>query len=85
MWAVMAMRQGWKKPRFLWNAEQSKRLDIYLSKVGAMKRRNNLEDWNMELVVGYTDSSHNTPKTVKVDWIVVPVWTETMIGGQDGR
>lgn len=80
--AVMAMNRRWSKPRFVWGG-QRKRMEIYDSKKHAEARAKEMSDpkqpgGKMLLQMGWEDRSHNTPILAEVDWIVVPIWTETM-------
>jgi hypothetical protein len=71
-WAVMAMKDGWSKPRFVWHFSgelmvypQRKRADIQAK---LMKERGDT----------FAPAENEKLKTF-VDWIVVAVWTETML------
>lgn len=81
LYAVMAHKPGWSKPRFVWDGPMLKRLHIYERKLAATRRAKHMSDDKQPggkqfLQQGWHDKSHNTPKLVEVDWIVCEVWCE---------
>lgn len=81
--AVMAMAKGWKKPRYVWCAG-TRQLQIFSRRIDAQKCADVMSDpkqpgGKMGFCNQYKDRSHNTPIVVEVDWVVVPVWTETIL------
>lgn len=82
LYAVMAIRDGWSKPRFVWDGLTTKRLWIYANKNAAVRRaklmsRTDHPLGKQFLQVGWLDRSQNTPDLVEVDWIVCECWCET--------
>lgn len=83
MFAVMAIREGWKKPRFVWEGQSHQRLHIYQRKRSAQQQAGVMNCTTLPrgkafFQVGYHDKAHNSPKLIEVEWIVVPVWTESI-------
>lgn len=82
-YAVMAMREGWSKPRFVWEGVGTQRMYIYARKRSAARQAKHMNDTRQPggkafFVIGWLDKAHNSPKLIEVEWIVLPVWTETM-------
>lgn len=70
--AVMAMKDGWSKPRFVWT--EFTRLLIFGLKSDASI---SAQLMNQEKTRFVPDDKPD--KRIVVRWIVVPVWTETML------
>jgi hypothetical protein len=74
--AVMAIKDGWQKPRFVWTGYRH--LHIYdRRKDAARKAREMKADKLMEWCPS-SEMRKNAPKTIPVRWIVCPVRVETM-------
>jgi hypothetical protein len=79
--AVMGMKEGWKKPRFVWSAGLRRQLYIYARRRDANRRCKEMKaDGQLEFCPE-NEYAKNAPKTVPVEWIVCAVWVETMPGG----
>ncbi len=77
-WAIMAMKDGWKKPRFVFTGagEDIDRGHIFKTRQKANWQARSMNDMKVHFFpddqsVDYTDG-------IEVKWIVVPVWVETM-------
>lgn len=71
-YAVMATKEGWSKPRFVWHLNGH--LQIFSKKkvaVALAKRHNDAG------VMFCPDGDRS--KTIVVEWKAIPVWTETML------
>lgn len=71
MFAIMAMRSNWTKPKFVYTPG-SGHLLIYDKRIWAQRHQ--------EIMVS-SGGALLTPngKIYQVDWIIVPVWTETIL------
>ena len=73
-WAVMAIRPGWKKLKFVWPSGIPHRFSIFPTRRDAVKVRDQMNaDGYNELAI-----NGNEDKRVEVTWTVQPVWMETM-------
>lgn len=75
-YAVMAFKEGWKKPRFVWTGYTQ--LYIYNKRKYATRQARELRA-SKDTVFAPQGTEDKCEKWLDVKWIVVPVWVETMV------
>lgn len=75
-YAVMAMREEWRKPRFVW-AGGTAQIYTYAKRKYATRKAKQMNA-DKQFVFAPQGTRDDMQKWVPVKWIVVPVWVETM-------